>query len=70
MTLYDCIFAIFLLVVVAFLFIGWLGTKYDIVGRDAEIKKLQLEIKKMEEKEARRKKRQKQKKKASQRGTS
>ena len=68
MTIFDFIFATIVLIVMAILIISWIGTKYDIVGRVAEIKKLQLEIKKMEEKDARRKKRNRQKKKASQKG--
>ncbi len=68
MTIFDFIFATLVLIVVAILIISWIGTKYDIVGRDAEIDKLKLEIKKMEERDARRKKRNRQKKKASQRG--
>lgn len=70
MTVFDFIYATFVLVAIVILAIGWIGTKYDIVGRDAEINKLQLELKKMEEKDARRKQRGKQKKKPSQRGQS
>lgn len=70
MTVFDFIYATLVLIAIVILGIGWIGTKYDIVGRDTEIKKLQLEIKKMEEKDARRKQRNKQKKKASQRGQS
>lgn len=65
MTVFDFIYATLVLVAIVILGIGWIGTKYDIVGRDTEIKKLQLEIKKMEEKDARRKKRSKQMTKAS-----
>ena len=63
MTVFDFIYATLVLVAIVILGIGWIGTKYDIVGRDVEIKKLQLEIKKMEEKDVRRKRRSKQKKK-------
>lgn len=68
MTIFDFIFATLVMIVTAILIISWIGTKYDIVGRDEEINKLKLEIKKMEEKEARRKKRNRQKKKVSKRG--
>lgn len=70
MTVFDFIYATFVLIAIVILGIGWIGTKYDIIGRDEEINKLQLEIKKMQEKDARRKQRGKQKKKTSQRGQS
>lgn len=50
MNFLDFLFAILLLIATVILFVGWLSVKYDIVGRDIELKKLQLEIKKLEEK--------------------
>lgn len=46
-----------LLILVLIGFIGWLGIKYDLVGRDNKIKELEVEIKKLKDKEERRKKR-------------
>ena len=45
-----------------FLFIGWLGTKYDIVGRDKRNEELKLEIEKMKTKDETKKRKSKNKK--------
>lgn len=53
----EIIFLTILLILVLIGFIGWLGIKYDLVGRDNKIKELEVEIKKLKDKEERRKKR-------------
>lgn len=54
MTVLDFIYGILVIASIIVLFIGWLGTKYDVVGRDERIKELELQIKKYEDKEQRR----------------
>lgn len=55
MTVLDFIYGILVIASIIVLFIGWLGTKYDVVGRDERIKELELQIKKYEDKEKRKK---------------
>lgn len=57
MSIQEVIFLTALLILVLIGFIGWLGIKYDLVGRDNKIKELEVEIKKLKDKEERRKKR-------------
>lgn len=57
MSTQEIIFLTILLILVLIGFIGWLGIKYDLVGRDNKIKELEVEIKKLKDKEERRKKR-------------
>lgn len=57
MSTQEVIFLTTLLILVLIGFIGWLGIKYDLVGRDNKIKELEVEIKKLKDKEERRKKR-------------
>lgn len=57
MSTQEIIFLTILLILVLISFIGWLGIKYDLVGRDNKIKELEVEIKKLKDKEERRKKR-------------
>lgn len=57
MSIQEIIFLTILLILVLIGFIGWLGIKYDLVGRDNKIKELEVEIKKLKDKEERRKKR-------------
>ena len=57
MSTQEIIFLTILLILVLIGFIGWLGIKYDFVGRDNKIKELEVEIKKLKDKEERRKKR-------------
>ncbi len=57
MTVLDFIFGIFLVIIVAIMFIAWLGAKYDFVGRDEKIEELKLELELIKKKEERRKKR-------------
>ena len=57
MSTQEIIFLTILLILVLIGFIGWLGIKYDLVGRDNKIKELEVEIKKLKDKEDRRKKR-------------
>lgn len=57
MSTQEVIFLTILLILVLIGFIGWLGIKYDLVGRDNKIKELEVEIKKLKDKEERRKKR-------------
>lgn len=57
MSTQEVIFLTTLLILVLIGFIGWLGIKYDLVGRDNKIKELEAEIKKLKDKEERRKKR-------------
>lgn len=57
MSIQEVIFLTTLLILVLIDFIGWLGIKYDLVGRDNKIKELEFEIKKLKDKEERRKKR-------------
>jgi hypothetical protein len=57
MSTQEIIFLTILLIFVLIGFIGWLGIKYDLVGRDNKIKELEVEIKKLKDKEERRKKR-------------
>jgi len=57
MSTQEIIFLTVLLILVLIGFIGWLGIKYDLVGRDNKIKELEVEIKKLKDKEERRKKR-------------
>ena len=38
MTVLDFIYGILVIASIIVLFIGWLGTKYDVVGRDERIK--------------------------------
>ena len=62
MTVLDFIYGILVIASIIVLFIGWLGNKYDVVGRDERIKELELQIKKYEDKEQRRIEREKKKK--------
>lgn len=62
MTVLDFIYGILVIASIIVLFIGLLGTKYDVVGRDERIKELELQIKKYEDKEQRRIEREKKKK--------
>lgn len=55
MSTQEIIFLTILLILVLIGFIGWLGIKYDLVGRDNKIKELEVEIKKLKDKEERRK---------------
>lgn len=57
MSTQEIIFLTILLILVLIGFIGWLGIKYDLVGMDNKIKELEVEIKKLKDKEERRKKR-------------
>lgn len=57
MSTQEVIFLTTLLILVLIGFIGWLGIKYDLVGRDNKIKELEVEIKKLKDKEEQRKKR-------------
>lgn len=57
MSIQEVIFLTTLLILVLIGFIGWLGIKYDLVGRDNKIKELEVELKKLKDKEERRKKR-------------
>lgn len=57
MSTQEVIFLTTLLILVLIGFIGWLGIKYDLVGRDNKIKELEVELKKLKDKEERRKKR-------------
>lgn len=57
MSTQEVIFLTTLLILILIGFIGWLGIKYDLVGRDNKIKELEVEIKKLKDKEERRKKR-------------
>lgn len=57
MSTQEIIFLTILLILVLIGFIGWLGIKYDLAGRDNKIKELEVEIKKLKDKEERRKKR-------------
>lgn len=57
MSTQEVIFLTILLILVLIGFIGWLGIKYDLVGRDNKIKELEVEIKRLKDKEERRKKR-------------
>ena len=57
MSTQEVIFLTTLLILVLIGFIGWLGIKYDLVGRDNKTKELEVEIKKLKDKEERRKKR-------------
>ena len=57
MSTQEIIFLTILLILVLIGFVGWLGIKYDLVGRDNKIKELEVEIKKLKDKEERRKKR-------------
>ena len=57
MSTQEIIFLTILLILVLIGFIGWVGIKYDLVGRDNKIKELEVEIKKLKDKEERRKKR-------------
>lgn len=57
MSTQEIIFLTILLILMLIGFIGWLGIKYDLVGRDNKIKELEVEIKKLKDKEERRKKR-------------
>lgn len=57
MSTQEIIFLTILLILVLIGFIGWLGIKYDLIGRDNKIKELEVEIKKLKDKEERRKKR-------------
>ena len=57
MSTQEIIFLTILLILVLIGFIGWLGIKYYLVGRDNKIKELEVEIKKLKDKEERRKKR-------------
>ena len=57
MTFWDFLYGMFVLLVISILFISWLGTKYDIVGRDKRNEELKLELEKMKKQEERRKKR-------------
>jgi len=57
MSTQEIIFLTILLILVLIGFIGWLGIKYDLVGRDNKVKELEVEIKKLKDKEERRKKR-------------
>lgn len=57
MSTQEIIFLTILLILVLIGFIGWLGIKYDLVGRNNKIKELEVEIKKLKDKEERRKKR-------------
>lgn len=62
MTIWDFLYQVFLLLIISFLFIGWLGTKYDIVGRDKRNEELKLEIEKMKTKDETKKRKSKNKK--------
>lgn len=57
MSVLEFVFGVISIIVVFIMFVSWLGIKYDIAERDIKNKKLELEIKKYEEKEERRKKR-------------
>lgn len=57
MTIFDFIFTTIVLICITVVIIGWLGLKYDVVGRDKEKQELQEELKKEQEKFERYKKR-------------
>lgn len=63
MSVLDFIFSVIVVIATLIGFIGWLGLKYDIVGRDENTENLKKEILRLEQKEARRKKRNRRKKK-------
>lgn len=62
MTGLDFIYGILVLISIIFLFICWIGTKYDLVGRDKRIIELEVKIQQYEQKEQRRIKREQRKK--------
>ena len=46
MTIWDFLYGIFTTIVISIVLIGWIGTKYDIVGRDKKNEELRLKLEK------------------------